>query len=98
MHRYLSEMRCRLHMAQMMPLPVPFTVSCISKILIGFTFLVSAHPDNPGQRAVKWVLLLFTYGHCAMHTSVCLLFAQWLSKKPHFGMWRPGSGAYDPQI
>ena len=40
-----------LHMAQLMPLPL--TVSCFSKIQIGFTFLVLAHPDSPGQRAVK---------------------------------------------
>ena len=40
-----------LHMAQLMPLPL--TVSCSSKIQIGFTFLVSAHPGSPGQRAVK---------------------------------------------
>ena len=36
-----------LHMAQLMPLPV--TVSCFSKIQIGFTFLVPAHPGSPGQ-------------------------------------------------
>ena len=42
-----------LHMAQLMPLPL--TVSCFSKIQIGFTFLVSAHPGSPGQRAVKRV-------------------------------------------
>ena len=42
-----------LHMAQLMPLP--FTVSCFSKIQIGFTFLVPAHPGSPGKRAVKWV-------------------------------------------
>ena len=40
-----------LHMAQRMPLPL--TVSCFSKIQIGFTFLVPAHPGIPGQRAVK---------------------------------------------
>ena len=42
-----------LHTAQVMPLPL--TVSCFSKIQIGFTFLVLAHPGSPGQRAVKWV-------------------------------------------
>ena len=42
-----------LHMAQLMPLP--FTVSCFSKIQIGFAFLVLAHPGSPGQRAVKRV-------------------------------------------
>jgi len=42
-----------LHMAQLMPLPL--TVSCFSKIQIGFTFLVPAHPGSPGQRAVKQV-------------------------------------------
>ena len=29
------------------------TVSCFSKIQIGFTFLVPAHPGSPGKRAVK---------------------------------------------
>ena len=42
-----------LHTAQLMPLPL--TVSCFSKIQIGFTFLVPAHPGSPGQRAVKQV-------------------------------------------
>jgi len=42
-----------LHMAQLMPMPL--TVSCFSKIQIGFAFLVPAHPGSPGQRAVKWV-------------------------------------------
>ena len=47
-----------LHMAQMMPLPL--TVSCSSKIQIGFTFLVPAYPGCPGKEAVKWLLLLLT--------------------------------------
>ena len=42
-----------LHMAQLMPLPV--TVSSFSKIQIGFTFLVPAHPGSPRKRAVKRV-------------------------------------------
>ena len=42
-----------LHMAQLMPLPL--TVSCFTKIQIGFTFLVPAHPGSPGKRAVKCV-------------------------------------------
>jgi len=32
-------------MAQLMPLPL--TVSCFSKIQIGFTYLVPAHPGSP---------------------------------------------------
>ena len=43
-----------LHMAQLMP--VPLTVSCSSKIQIGFTFLVPAYPGCPGKEAVKGVL------------------------------------------
>ena len=39
-----------LHMAQLMPLLL--TVSCFSKIQIGFTFLVPAYPGGPGKRAV----------------------------------------------
>ena len=40
-----------LHMAQMMPLPL--TVSCFSKIQIGFTFLVPAHLGSPGKEPLK---------------------------------------------
>jgi len=43
-------------MAQLMPLPP--TVSCSSKIKIGFTFLVPAHLGSPGQKVVKLMLLL----------------------------------------
>ena len=35
-------------------LPLPLTVSCFSKIQIGCTFLVPAHPGSPGQRAVMY--------------------------------------------
>jgi len=42
-----------LHMVRLIPLPL--TVSCSSKIQIGFTFLVPAHPGSPGQRVVKCV-------------------------------------------
>ena len=37
-----------LHMAQLMSLPL--TVSCLSKIQIGFTFLVPAHPGSAGKK------------------------------------------------
>ena len=50
-----------LHMAQLMPLPL--TVSCFSKIEIGFTFLVQAHLGSPGKRAVKRV--------CVLNVCVC---------------------------
>jgi len=46
-----------LHMAQLMPLLL--TVSCFSKIQIGFTFLVPAHLGSPGKRAVKRVCVLW---------------------------------------
>ena len=45
-----------LHTAQLMPLP--FTVSCFSKIQIGFTFLVPADLDGPGKRASKHVCVV----------------------------------------
>ena len=38
-----------LHMTQLMPLPL--TVSCFSKIQIGFTFMVPAHLDSPRKNA-----------------------------------------------
>ena len=48
-----------LHMAQLMPLPL--TVSCFSKIQIGFTFLVPAHLGSTGKRATKRVLVCFQW-------------------------------------
>jgi len=48
-----------LHMAQLMP--VPLSVSCFSKIQIGFTFVVPAHPGSPGKRAVKRVCACVCY-------------------------------------
>ena len=40
-----------LHVAQRVPLPL--TVSCSSKIQIGFTFLVPADPGSPRQRLLN---------------------------------------------
>jgi len=40
-----------LHMAQLMPLPL--TVSCFSKIQIGFTFLVPAHLGSHGKEPLN---------------------------------------------
>jgi len=40
-----------LHTAQLMLLPL--TVSCFSKIQIGFTFLVPANLGSPGQRVLN---------------------------------------------
>ena len=45
-----------LHMAQLMPLPL--TVSCFSKIQIGFTFVVPAHLGSFRKRAVKRLCVL----------------------------------------
>ena len=61
-----------LHMAQLMPLPL--TVSCISKIQIGFAFLVPADLGSPGKRADKRVC-------------VCIIvnFALWLFAEKHRG-------------
>jgi len=36
-------------------MPLPLTVSCFSKIQIGFAFLVLAHLGSPGKRAIKRV-------------------------------------------
>jgi len=46
-------------------MPLSLTVSCFSKIQIGFTFLVPAHPGCPRKRAVKRVC-------------VCVYLVSWL--------------------
>jgi len=45
------ELGADLHMAQLMPLPL--TVSCFSKIQIGFTFLVQAHLCSPDKGSLN---------------------------------------------
>jgi len=57
-------------MAQLMPLPL--TVSCFSKIQIGFTFLVPADPGSPGQRAIKRVCVCV----CTVHIQTLLIDQQ----------------------
>jgi len=39
--------------------------SCFSKIQIGFSFLVLAHPGSPGQRAIKRVCVCVTGNRCS---------------------------------
>jgi len=58
-----------LHMAQLMPLPL--TVSCFSKIQIGFTFLVLAHPGSPRKRAVKRVCVRVCVFLCLCFSALC---------------------------
>ena len=55
-----SKQDADLHMAHMMPLPL--SVSCFSKIQIGFTFVVPAHPGSPGQRTAKRVHVMHFWG------------------------------------
>jgi len=44
-----------LHVAQLMPLPL--TVTCVSKIQIGVTFLVQAYPSSPEKGPLNGCLL-----------------------------------------
>ena len=53
------EQGAHLHMAHLIPLPL--TISCFSKIQIGFTFLVPADPGIPGERAVKRVVCVCVF-------------------------------------
>jgi len=46
-----------LHMVQLIPLPL--TVSCFSKIQMGFTFLVPAHPGSPGKKPLHVCVCVF---------------------------------------
>ena len=52
-----------LHTVQLMPLPL--TVSCFSKIQIGY-LLLPAYPGSPGQRADKWVCV-YMYSYTQKH-------------------------------
>ena len=64
-----------LHMAQLMPLPL--TVSCFSKIQIGFTFLVPAHPGSPGKGAVKRVCVCKVLVLCFSALTLLVGWQEW---------------------
>jgi len=61
-----------LHMVQRMPLPL--TVSCFSKIQIGFTFLVPAYPGSPGLRAIKRVCVCVAQPPVRALKGICYSF------------------------
>jgi len=54
-------------------MPLPLTVSCFSKIQIGFAFLVPAHPGSPGKMAVKRVCVCV----CVVEVVSALLRGNW---------------------
>ena len=68
-----------LHMVQLIPLPL--IVSCFSKIQIGFTFLVPAHPGSPGKRAVKRVCVCLV-----LHLHIVLLASNDETRRVHIGV------------
>ena len=89
-----------LHMVQLIPLPL--TVSCFSKIQIGFTFLVPAHLGSPGKRGVKRVSVLLTYllttataqrGRCAEYAAPNQSVSDRVEEqeRPHRTVALPGS-------
>jgi len=70
-----------LHVAQLMPLLL--TVTCFSKIQIGFTFLVPAQPGSPGKRAVKQVRACVRACVCCINPfSALTLLAGWQEGHP----------------
>ena len=70
------------NMAQMMSLPL--TVSCFSKIQLGFTFLVPAHPGSPRKRAVKRVCVcvcVSVFRQCGL-LSLATITRRWFGETP----------------
>ena len=68
------ELGADLHIAQLMPLPL--TVSCFSKIQIGFTFLVPAHLGSPGKGPLNGCVC------------VCVCVCVFLLSRGHFNISR----------
>ena len=87
-----------LHMAQLMPLLL--TVSCFTKLQMGFTFLVPAHPGSPGQRAVKRVCVCKLAIRNRLHTMLLKRFPPQYWFHTTTGIWIGSSTAYssDQQI
>ena len=67
-----------LHMAQLMPLPL--TVSCFSKIQIGFTFLVLVHLGSPRKGPLNGCVCVCCY---CMYCIQCIDTADWAADRKY---------------
>jgi len=86
-----------LHMAQLMP--PPLTVSCFSKILISFTFLVLAHPGSPGKRAIKLVCVcVCVCVRVCVCVCVCVCIYIYIARPIHFFKGAYHNVAGDPDV
>ena len=79
-----------MHMTQLMPLPL--TVSCFSKIQIGFTFLVPAHLGGPGKGplngCVCMCVFLFLWDSCkSCAIFLCAINAKWCWRIVLLALW-----------
>ena len=77
-----------MHMAQLMPLPL--TVSCFSKIQIGFNFLVPAHLGSPGKGPLNvcvcvcvraCVCVCVCYQHCVLCVQTLIICSALSSRR-----------------
>jgi len=68
------ERGANLHMSQLMPLPL--TVSCFSKIQIGFTFLVPAHLGSSGQGPLNGCVCVCV---CVIKLLLYILFEKYIN-------------------
>ena len=91
-----------MHMAQLMPLPL--TVSCFSKIQIGFTFLVPAHPGSPGKKPLNGCVCVTYLRRYADHTFIQIYFrmhhfvvkfSKFSSPQAARGRWPPNQNPAD---
>ena len=69
-----------LHMAQLMPLPL--TVCCFSKIQIGFTFLVPAHPGSPRKGPLNRFVIYCRDGKVSNTVFSCHAWNRYLFTNP----------------
>jgi len=63
-------------MAHVMPLPL--TVSCFSKIQVGFTFLVPAHPGSPWKGALNGFVYVYVCVLCVNWTKLVRTADSWV--------------------
>ena len=78
-----------LHMAQRIPLPL--NVSCFSKIQIGFTFLILAHPGSPGQRAIKRVCVCVCVAYTCIYCHLLCSASYLRCKRDTTSIWCCGA-------
>jgi len=72
-------------------MPLPLTVSCFSKIQIGFTFLVPAHLGSPGKGPLNGCVCVFSVWKGLVRSNVAPRYTGWIAYRRQKSSYTTGN-------